>query len=134
VYSQVKRLDDDANLLLRHLRIRENAVPPARLENLQPRNSLQAGFALMNEIQRIQRIHGLAITDYKGFQMGEQTTPDDVLGFVLQALVELQRVKAQVGMSHAITAGGPYEENKTPSDVVQLLGYVTDKLRTIKTK
>jgi len=134
VYSQVRRLNEDANALLRHLHITDNAVPPARRDNLLPQDSLQAGFVLMQEIQRIQRAYGLDITDYKDFQMGDKLMTYDVMGFVLQALLELQRIKAQVGMDHAITDSGPYAENKTPTDVVQLLGYVTNKLRAIQSK
>ncbi len=134
IYGEVKRLDEDANALLRHQRLFEKAVPPPRRDNLQPRDSLQAVFALMAEIQRIQRANGLQITDYQGFAMGDKTTPDDVFGMVALTIVELQRVKAQLGMTHAITPGAPYEENKTPSDVVQLLGYVTNKLRAIQTR
>jgi hypothetical protein len=66
--------------------------------------------------------------------MGDKTTPDDVYGMVALAIVELQRVKAQFGMIHQMTPSGSYEENKTPTDVVQLLGYVIDKLRQIKSK
>ncbi len=134
VYGEVKRLDEDINAILRHQRIFEKAVPPPRRENLRPKDSLQAVFALMTEIQRLQRVHGLPTTDFKGFDMGDKTTPDDVFGMVALALVELQRVKARIGMTHAITPAAPYEENKTPTDVVQLLGYVTDKLRAIGTK
>jgi hypothetical protein len=134
VYSEVKRLNEDANAILRQLRIFENAVPPPRRDNLQPKDSLRAVFDVMAEIQRIQRANGLQTTDFKGFEMGDKTTPDDVFGMVALALAELQRVKAQLGMLHLITAPGAYAENKTPADVVQLLGYVADKLREIKSK
>jgi hypothetical protein len=134
VYSEVKRLDEDANAILRHLRIFDSAVPPPRRDNLLPKDSLRASFELMAEIQRIQRANGLQTTDFKGFEMGDKTTPDDVYGMVALSLAELQRVKAQLGLTHLVTAPGAYAESKTPTDVVQLLGYVADKLRAIKTK
>jgi hypothetical protein len=134
VYGELKRLNEDVNAILRHQRIFEKALPPPRRDNLQPKDSLRAGFELMAEIQRLQRTHGLQTTDYRGFEMGDKTTPDDVFGMIALALAELQRVKAQLGMIHQITPGAPYEENKVPADVVQLLGYVTAKLREVQSK
>jgi hypothetical protein len=134
VYGELKRLNEDVNTILRHQRIFEKALPLPRRDNLQPKDSLRAGFELMAEIQRLQRTHGLQTTDYRGFEMGDKTTPDDVFGMIALALAELQRVKAQLGMIHQITPGAPYEENKVPADVVQLLGYVTAKLREVQSK
>ncbi len=133
-YSEAKRLHEDVTALLRHLHILDGAVPPPRRDNLQPQDSLRAVFALIGEIQRIQRAYGLTTTDFKGFDMGDKTTPDDVLGLIELALAELQNPKARLGMTHAVTATGTYEENKTPADVVQLLGYVTAKLREVQSK
>jgi hypothetical protein len=133
-YSEAKRLHEDVTVLLRHQRIFDEAVPPPRRDNLQPKDSLQAVFALIGEIQRIQRAHGLTTTDFRGFEMGDKTTPDDVLAMIELALAELQTLKARLGMTHAVTASGTYEENKTPADVVQLLGFVTAKLREVQSK
>ena len=133
-YSEAKRLHEDITALLRHQRIFDEAVPPPRRDNLQPKDSLQAVFMLIGEIQRIQRAHGLATTDFKGFEMADKATPDDVLAMIELALSELQVIKARLGMTHAVTAPGTYEENKTPTDVVQLLGYVTAKLREVQSK
>ena len=134
VYGEAKRLNEDTNAILRHQRIFEKAVPPPRRENLQPKDSLQAVFAVIGEIQRIQRASGLTTTDFKGFEMGDKTTADDVYGMIALALAELQTVKAQFGMIHHVTLPGTFEENKTPADVVQLLGYIGDKLRQVGTK
>jgi hypothetical protein len=134
VYGEVKRLNEDVDAVLRHLRLFDSAVPPARRENLQPRDSLRAEFALLDEIQRIQRGHGLDTVDFKGFDMGDRTTPDDVFGMVELTLAEWQRVKARVGLTHLITGPASFEENKAPADVVQLLGYVTDKMKLIRSR
>ncbi|MEI6412710.1 MAG: hypothetical protein WCP34_00420 [Pseudomonadota bacterium] len=134
VYGEVKRLNADVNALLRHLRIFERAMPPPRRENLQPRDSLRAVFEVMGEIQRLQRAHSLDTTDFKGFETDDKTVPGDVFGLVAFTLAELQRVKAQIGMTHAITAPAVYEENKSPADVVQLLGYIANKLHEIRSR
>lgn len=132
VYGEVKRMDEDVSAVLRHLHIFEQAIPPPRRENLLPKDSLRAVFELLGEVQRIQRLNGLEIVDLKGFDMGNKTQPDDVFGLVALSLSEWQRVKAKLGMVHHITVPAAFEENKTPADVVQLLGYVTDKLREIR--
>lgn len=133
-YSEVKRLNEDVNLLLRHQGIADNVAPPPRRDNLQPKDSLQAVFAVLAHIQRLQRSYGMETTDFKGFEASEKTVPDDVMGLVGLSLAELQRVKAQLGMVHRITVPAEYAENKTPSDVVQLLGYIATKLGEIRTK
>jgi len=134
VYSEAKRLNEDVDAVLRHLRIFEKAMPPLRRENLQAKDSLRAVFEVLGETQRIQRLYGMETTDFKGFDTGEKAVPDDVFGMVILALAEWQRVKAQIGMTHHITVPASYEENKAPADVVQLLGYIADKLRNLKPK
>ena len=133
-YSEAMRLDYDADAVLHYLGQIDQAVPPPRRDNALPKDALQAVFALLAEIGRLQRAHGLTSTDFKGFEMGDKTTLDDVLGLIELSLAELQRLKARLGMAHAITASGFFEENKTPADVVQLLGYVSAKLRAITSK
>lgn len=134
VYAEVKRLNEDVSVVLRHLRIVEHAVPPPRRENLLPRDSLRATFEVLGEIQRIQRLHGLQTTDLKLFDTGDKAMPDDVFDLVVQLQAEWQTIKAQLGMAHHITMPAGYEENKQPSDVVQLLGYITEQLREIKSR
>jgi hypothetical protein len=134
VYGEVKRLHEDVNNILRQRQIFEKAVPPPRQVNLQPKDSLRAALNMIKELQRLQHSYGIEITDMKGFDPNEKTDPDDVLAMVEVAIAELQPLKAQMGMTHLITPNANYEENKQPEDVVQLLGYVTDKLKEIKSK
>jgi hypothetical protein len=134
VYGEVKRLNEDVDVVLHHLRIFETAIPPPRRENLLPRDSLRAVFVLLAEVQRLQQQYGLDTTDFKGFDMGDNTDPDDVFGLIELTLAEWQRIKAHLGLIHQVTAPAGFEEGKVPSDVVQLLGYVTDKLRAIKAR
>jgi hypothetical protein len=134
VYGEVKRLNADLDAVLSQQHIFEKAVPPARRANLLPRDSLRAVFEILAEIQRVQRRYGMGTTDFKGFDMGDKTTPDDVFGMLELTLAEWQRVKAQLGMTHLVTMPAGFEENKEPADVVQLLGYIADKMREIKAK
>ncbi len=132
VYSEAMRINDEVNQLLRHLGIFEHAVPPARRVNLQPGDALQAIFALLGEIQRIQRAYGILPMEFKVYNKGENTVSDEVLMMVELAVTEFQRIKFHVGMTRNITPPSIYTEHKQPDDVVLLLGYITDKLQEIK--
>jgi hypothetical protein len=134
VYGEVKRLNEDVDVVLSQQHIFEKAIPPVRRSNLLPKDSLRAVFEILGEIQRVQRRYGMDTTDFKGFDMGDKTTPDDVFGLLELTLAEWQRVKAQLGMTHLVTAPASFEENKEPADVVQLLGYIADKMREIRAK
>lgn len=134
VYIEAKRLNDDVDAVLHHLRLFEKAVPPPRRENLRPKDSLRTVFAVLAEIQRLQQSHGLQLTDFRGFDLDDKTVSDDVLSLVGLARVELSRLKFQLGMQHDITPPSRYVDDKTSSDVVQLLGYVVNKLREIRAR
>jgi hypothetical protein len=47
---------------------------------------------------------------------------------------ELQVIKVKLGLLHDITPAAEYHEDKTPAEVVQLLGYVTNKLHLVKVR
>jgi hypothetical protein len=131
-YSEAKRIDAEVDAALRHLRVVEKAVPPARLEDLRPKDSLRAVFGLLEELRRIERDYGMAMPEFREFDTGDKATPDDVLILVEMAIAELERVKARVGMVHRVTVPGTYEQNKKPADVAQLLGYIVAKLREVR--
>jgi hypothetical protein len=133
-YSEAKRLNEDVNQVLRQLRIIESAVPPPRRSNLHPKDALVAAFALLAEIQRVQRGFGLKPVDFKAFDKGDKATPEDVMMVVELTLTEFQRIKFHLGMSHSITPPAIYTEDKKPDDVAQLLGYLTSRLQEIKAK
>jgi hypothetical protein len=132
VYSEAKRIDEEVDAVLRNLRVSDKAMPPPRQENLQPKDSRRAIFVLLEEIRRIERAYGMSMPQFKEFDMGEKTKPDDVLILVEMAITEMERVKARIGMIHRITVPSSYAQDKNSADVVQLLGYITDKLRGIK--
>jgi hypothetical protein len=134
VYVEAKRLNEDVDKLLQLLHIFDSAVPPTRKENFKSQDSLNAIFLLLKEIQRIQTNYGLDTTDLSGFEMGNNNIANDVYSLVLLALLELQQVKAQLGMVYQITPGSTFDSSKTPSDVVQLMGYISTKLKMIKSK
>ncbi|MFA7240320.1 MAG: hypothetical protein WC091_09415 [Sulfuricellaceae bacterium] len=132
VYTEAMRFHEDLTALLRRLEIPDTAAPPPKPVNVSPKESLKAAFALMNEVQRIQRLAGLDKVDFKAFDKAEDVAPSDVFNMVSMCLAELQVLKAKQGMTRDLTPLAEHHEGKTPSDVAQLLGYSVNRLRLIR--
>jgi hypothetical protein len=134
VYAEALRFNEDVNSILRESGISDAAVPPPNNPNATPQDSLNAAVTLMEEVLRLQRQLGLATTDFSAFHKTEKVLPSDALNMVTLGLAELQVIKARLGMEHTITPAAEFYEGKTPTQVVQLLGYVTNKLRLVKVR
>lgn len=134
VYAEVIRLNEDVNSLLRITGTADTAVPPVRKSNAIAKDSLAAVFFLLVEIQRLQRQLGIDTTDFGAFYKTDNVTSADVFNMVMLCLSELDLVKAQLGMKHAFTVPAEFHAGKTPDEVVQLLGYVNNKLRLIQVR
>jgi len=132
-YAEGLRLNEDINVIMQKTNSIDTAVPPARNEEAQPLDALKMAFILMGEIQRIQHQLGYASFDFNVFRKIDKETvvPADVFNMVSLCLGELQIVKAQLGMIHSITLPAELQKDKTPTEVTQFLGYMTNKLRLI---
>jgi len=131
-FAQVLRLNEDINTLMRSLNILDNAIPPAERLKAKMADSLADAFLVLEQVQRLQRMAGLEIIDFSPFRRAEEVTANHVFNLICLTLAELQQVKAQLGLIHAITPPATYQEHKTSSDVVQFLGYVANKLLLIQ--
>lgn len=131
VYSEAKRIDAEVDAMLRQLRIVDTAVPPPRPENALPGESQAIALSLLEEVLRIERAYGMAVTEFKGFDTGKKATSGDVLILVEMVIAEMERIKARSGLTHRITVPSSYTQDKSPADLAQLLGYITNKLREI---
>ncbi len=132
VFAEVMRIYEDIVILLRWLNIPDQTYPPAKRVEVTSKESLDAAFALLHEIQRLQREVGIERTDFSVFQKKDDVLPFDVINIVGMALAELQTVKAVIDLTHAITRPAEYREIKTPADVHQLLRWITRKLQLIR--
>jgi hypothetical protein len=131
VYAEVKRLNGDVDVILRHQRINDRAYPPARVADASPADSLAAAFDLLGEIQRLQQQAGLGVIDYTAFRTSNEVRPSDVLTLVTLALADLQTVKAYLGLGSELTLPAERQGEKVPADVHQFLGYVANRLRQV---
>ncbi len=64
VFAEVMRIHEDIVTVLRSLQLRDKTYPPAKEQKVKPADSLQAAFALMHEIQRLQRSAGIVCIDF----------------------------------------------------------------------
>lgn len=132
VYAEAMRLNDDVAMLLQMQGVMDTALPPAKLANALPADSLDAGFTLLHEIQRLQLQTGLDPVNLDEFYLARQDAkPQDVFNLITLLLAELQTVKAKLGLKHAITPLAQYYEGKKPADVTQVLGYIANKLHLL---
>lgn len=132
VYAEVLRINEDVNDLMRKIGTADTAVPPARNPAATPVDSLAQAFVLMETIQKMQRQLGLETTNLDVFRKKDGVVPADVFNMVTLCLGEIQLVKARLDLAHSVTHPAEFHEGKTPAEVTQLLGYVTNKLRLIK--
>lgn len=131
-FAQVLRLDEDVHTLMRALNVLDNAIPPANRPEATLADNLAEVFQVLEQVQRLQRLAGFETVDFSPFRNPGEITPNHVFNMICLTLAELQQIKAQVGLIHAITPPASYQENKTPADVMQFLGYVANKLRLIQ--
>ncbi|MBF0422905.1 MAG: hypothetical protein HQL73_07920 [Magnetococcales bacterium] len=131
-FTEVKRLNEDVGLLLDHLKIQDVAFPPAPKPDATPSDSLISAFALLAEVQRLQQLASIARVDFGPFRKTTAVEPEDVFNVVILILAELQTVKAFLGLEDELTPPSRNNRDKSPSDVNQLLGYATNRLRLIQ--
>ena len=132
VYAEVRRVDDDVNAILDHLHIQDTAYPLAKMADAQSADVLSSAFAVMTEVQRLQQLAGLTRTDFDVFRNKEGASPSDVLNMVSMVLAELQTLKAHLGLVYVLTPAAEKQVEKTKTNVNQLLGYVANKLRLVR--
>ncbi|MFA7269415.1 MAG: hypothetical protein WC073_08735 [Sterolibacterium sp.] len=132
VYAEAMRINEDVSDILLKTGTPDTAFPPPANPNALPKDTLAAAFALMDEIQRLQRQLGLETVDFSAFRKQDKIVPEDGFNVIGMCLAESLFVKAKLGMKHVTTPAAEYREGKTHTEVVQLLGYVTSRLRSVK--
>ncbi|MBF0294312.1 MAG: hypothetical protein HQL96_03915 [Magnetococcales bacterium] len=133
IYAEVRRLHADIDAVLRQLRIQDVAFPPAKEPATTLEECLRVSFELMAEVQRLQRLAGIAVVDFAPFRKAAGVLPSDVLNMVGMALAELQPLKASLGLNHVITPATAFQEEANLADVRQLMGYAMHKLKQVRT-
>lgn len=132
VYAEAMRLNEDVSAILQAQNLMDTALPPAKLVNAMPGDSLDATFEILREIQKLQVQAGLEPFNLDEFHLPkQQALPQDVFNMIEMLLAELQPLKVKLGMKHVITPVAQYYENKKPADVTQVLGYIANRLHLL---
>ncbi|MBF0095990.1 MAG: hypothetical protein HQM04_00250 [Magnetococcales bacterium] len=132
LYAEAKRIDVDVDTLLNALHISDLAYPPAKKSAVTADELLESSFLIMAEVQRLQQLAKLPKIDFESFRHPAEVSGADVWNMMGFILAELQTVKASVGLLQQLTPVAEYTEEKNPAAVLQLMGYVTHKLRLIR--
>ncbi|MEG3640815.1 hypothetical protein [Magnetococcus sp. PR-3] len=132
VFSEVMRIYEDSNSILRRLQLEDPTFPPAKMESVTPQNSLEAAFELLKEIQRLQRDLSIPRTDFSPFMKWDEIIPADVFNMVGMSLAELQTIKTALELNNTVTPQAKVYTGKKPADVHQLLRWITRKVRLIQ--
>jgi hypothetical protein len=131
LYAEALRLDEDVSELLELLRRFDDAAPPPRPEQLAPEGVLTAAYGVLGEVQRMQRLLGLPVTDLAAWR-SEGADAEMALDLVVLTLAELQTVKARLGFRHAIPPAAKHRPGQRLAEAAQLLGYSARKLALIR--
>ncbi|MDX8391137.1 MAG: hypothetical protein R8K53_01000 [Mariprofundaceae bacterium] len=127
VFAQAFRINNDIDLILDALNIRDTSIPPAKHHNSRPDDALKVGMALMQNITRLQRRLSIPVTDFSSLQT-KSATPADVFSLIGLISAELQEIKFTLSLRHQPTEPSRYYTGKTPADVEQLLGWCNNKI------
>ncbi len=131
VFSEALRIYDDIAVILNHLDITNETIPPKRNINASPKDSFNTSMLILKKINKIKKSINIKITDFEPFRK-EIITPSDVFSLNQIILSELQILKAHLKLNDYITTPAKVHKNKTPTDVNQILGWCLRSLNLIK--
>ncbi len=132
VYAEAMRLNEDVSAILQAQNLTDTALPPAKLANATPGDSLDATFEILREIQKLQVQAGLEPFNLDELHLPKQQAhPQDVFNMIEMLQAELQPLKVKLGLKHTMTPVAQYYDNKKPADVTQVLGYIANRLHLL---
>jgi hypothetical protein len=131
VFAEAMRVFEDVTTILQWYDIDDKTFPPAKVGNVTLSQTLDETFALMKEIQRLQRHAGLQLTDFSPFDKKEDVRMSDIFNMLGMCQAELMPLKVYIGIKE-LTPTAQYHEAKTTAEVHQLLSWITRKLKLIR--
>ncbi len=131
VFAQVMRVYHDVTTILNTLNITDDTIPPQKNENSKPKDSFTGVQNFIKHLKKLQRMVDIERTDFSGLAKNT-ITPEDTFILVQMAAAEFQIIKANLGLIHNVTPAAEFYDKKTPSDVEQLIGWTTRRIKLIK--
>ena len=131
VFAESIRIYEDMEVILNHLNIDENTVPPIKKDAGTPGDSYKIAIELLNTMKHLELQAGIKTVDFYAFNR-TNINPSDVFEITQIILAEMQVIKAFIGLRREITRGAQHYSDKTPADVSQLLGWLLRKAKLIR--
>ncbi len=132
VFAEAMRIYEDINLIILHMKINDESVPPIKIIDSTPTDAFYTAIKLLTVVSQIESSIGIEGIDASVF-LRKQITPSDVYELTEIIISELQVIKASVGIRYVITPAAKYYTQKSPADVNQLLGWSLSKLKQVST-
>ena len=130
VFAEALRAYEDISHIIMGLRVEDKSFPPAKGRDIQPSDSLEQSWILMQEIQRLQKEVGIEWVNFSPFYKKENVMPSDVFNMVGMCIGELNVLKAYLKIK-GLTHQAQYHGAKKPADVHQLLGWSARRLSQV---
>jgi len=130
VFSETMRVYDDLTIVLNYLNIKDDTIPPIRLQKATPTDSLKTSMKVLEKLQNLQHSVSIKTVDFSVFDK-EKATPSDVYTITGMILAELQPIKAYIGLTTSVTPPALSYTKKVPADIEQLMGWNLRKLSLI---
>lgn len=131
VFGETMRIYDDISIILHSLNINNETIPPKRVKDSKPQDSYHTGTLIINKINKLKRDVNLKVTNFDFFKK-KNVTPSDVFSLNQVIISELQVLKAYLDLSDYVTTPAKKYQDKTPTDVNQLLGWCLRSIKLIK--
>jgi hypothetical protein len=132
VFAEAMRIYEDINLIIMHLKINDESIPPIKMIDATPTDAFNTAIQLLTLVTRIEASIGIEGIDSSVF-IRKQADPAHVYELTEIIIAELQVIKASVGIRYVITPAAKYYTQKSPADVIQLLGWSISKLSQVTT-
>ncbi|MDX8390845.1 MAG: hypothetical protein R8M38_10190 [Mariprofundaceae bacterium] len=131
VFAEVIRINSDIEVILEALNIRDESFPPIKSVKHDPSDAFHSAMELMDAITILQRFYNIETTDFSALKKNN-IRPSDVFSLVGLISAELQPIKYALSLRHYRTPFAKHYEDKTPSDVEQMLGWCFNKFKQIR--
>jgi len=131
VFAESIRIYEDMEIILNHLNINEDTVPPIKKIGATAGDTYKIAIELLNTMKHLELQAGIKTVDFYAFNR-TNVNPSDVFEITQITLAEMQVIKAFIGLRREITRGAQHYTDKTPADVSQLMGWLLKKAKLIR--
>lgn len=130
VFAETMRIYDDLTIILAHLKIKDNTVPPSSNPKITSKDAFDTSMEALRVLKQIQFTMGIDGVDFSAFNK-QEISANDMFTISQMIIAELQTIKAYIGLKHYITPAAGIYRDKTPANVEQLMNWNLRKISLI---